>query len=107
MVAVGYGNSRLRLAFHYKVYVTVQTGFPKDGRKRAFKIYSSSSLFCLFVFSFIHLLLKIQFVRLKIDLVGTDQLGAFDKRIIRYWLLKSIVFISVPFVCFVCFEFAS
>ena len=43
-----------------------------------------------FVFSFIYILFKIQFVRQKIDLVGTEQLGAFDKRIIRYWLLTRL-----------------
>ena len=46
--------------------------------------------FVCFVFSFIYLLFKIQFVRQKIDLVGTQQLGAFYKRIIRYWLLRRL-----------------
>ena len=47
-------------------------------------------LLLCFVFSFIYLFFKIQFVRQKIDLVGTEQLGAFDKRIIRYWLLRRL-----------------
>ena len=48
-------------------------------------------LLLCFVFSFIYLFFKIQFVRQKIDLVGTEQLGAFDKRIIRYWLLRRLM----------------
>ena len=53
--------------------------------------HSRYILFLLcFVFSFIYILFKIQFVRQKIDLVGTEQLGAFDKRIIRYWLLRRL-----------------
>ena len=47
-------------------------------------------LLLCFVFSFIYLFFKIQFVRQKIDLVGTEQLGAFDKRVIRYWLLRRL-----------------
>ena len=48
-------------------------------------------LLCFVCFvAFIYLLLKIQFVRQKIDLVGREQLEAFDKRIIRYWLLRRL-----------------